>query len=286
MAIPQHCPESQASKFLQPYYSGNVSKRQHNYHRTWEFVVHKDFSCYYSKMLEKAFNGHFIERQTQSITLEDFDYLAAFGAVQAWMYTQKLYIEALKKRWITQDDDWLYFSWVLADLFIIPEPQNETMKAIFTGKLPYCLKRWIFKNISPKSKLRKYCVEKAVRLVLACRDTNQEEFEDAPFQLSVDVVRTARDKRLLKDGLKVDDYLVRVHYQNLEEPSNSGDWRAMAIVSADLGLWRRKRTIGPTSLSFVEGWTIQEQQWTIISSVIPLDELFSNPEQKKAIQIS
>jgi hypothetical protein len=56
-------------------------------------------------MLEKAFNGHFIERQTQSITLEDFDYLAAFGAVQAWMYTQKLYIEALKKRWITQDDD-------------------------------------------------------------------------------------------------------------------------------------------------------------------------------------
>jgi hypothetical protein len=53
-----------------------------------------------------------------------------------------------------------------------------------------------------------------------------------------------------------------------------------------LGLWRRKRTIGPTSLSFVEGWTIQEQQWTIISSVIPLDELFSNPEQKKAIQIS
>jgi hypothetical protein len=134
------------------------------------------------------------------------------------------------------------------------------MKAIFTGRLPYCLKRWIFKNISPKSKLRKYCVEKAVRLVLACRDTNQEEFEDAPFQLSVDVVRTARDKRLLKDGLKVDDYLVRVHYQNLEEPSNSGDWRAMAIVSADLGLWRRKRTIGPTSLSFVEGWTIQEQQ--------------------------
>jgi hypothetical protein len=53
-------------------------------------LVHEAIACHHSRILDKPFNSPFIEGQTQTITTKDFDFPDAFGAVQSWMYTQKL----------------------------------------------------------------------------------------------------------------------------------------------------------------------------------------------------
>ncbi|TVY15073.1 hypothetical protein LARI1_G006125, partial [Lachnellula arida] len=54
-----------------------------------EFVVHKEFACQYSPVFKAAFNGEFIEGQTQTYALEDVTEPVARLLVN-WLYTQQL----------------------------------------------------------------------------------------------------------------------------------------------------------------------------------------------------
>jgi hypothetical protein len=72
-------------------------------------------------MLDRAFNGTFIEGQTQCITIEDFDHPKAFSVVLSWMNTQTLDGKKLKERWGSDYELCLYILWVLADRLVMPE---------------------------------------------------------------------------------------------------------------------------------------------------------------------
>ena len=53
------------------------------------FLVHKEHACYYSEVLDKAFNSQFIEGQTQTYTMKD-EHPGAFRYLVQWLYQQKI----------------------------------------------------------------------------------------------------------------------------------------------------------------------------------------------------
>jgi len=53
------------------------------------FVVHKEFACYYSPLLKGAFNSNFIEGSTHTHTLDDVDE-ETFSLFFQWLYSQRL----------------------------------------------------------------------------------------------------------------------------------------------------------------------------------------------------
>ncbi|KAK0126627.1 hypothetical protein ONS95_008213 [Cadophora gregata] len=54
-----------------------------------KFVVHKYFACHYSPVFDAAFNGNFLEGQTQEYKIQDVDEETVRLLVH-WLYTQTL----------------------------------------------------------------------------------------------------------------------------------------------------------------------------------------------------
>jgi hypothetical protein len=129
------------------------------------FLVHKAIACHHSRMLDKAFNSPFIEGQTQTITIKDFYFPDAFGAVQSWMYMQTP--KGLQEEnWACSFTQRLCISWVFADRLIMPKMQNEIMRALKAeGKNPIHLAGWLYKNTPPESKLRRWFVQHSAALM-------------------------------------------------------------------------------------------------------------------------
>lgn len=75
-----------------------------------EFPVHKAFICYYSPFFDAAFNGKFIESQTQMVELDDVSPVA-FGIFVNWLYTQRINMAGEERILIT----FLSSLWLLAD---------------------------------------------------------------------------------------------------------------------------------------------------------------------------
>ncbi|TVY44556.1 hypothetical protein LOCC1_G003358 [Lachnellula occidentalis] len=90
-----------------------------------EFLVYKEFICYYSPVFAAAFNGNFEESANQSIDIVDVS-PRVFGLFINWLYTQN----------VVQDQDnapttgVLGDLWLLGDRFLIPRLQNETLVAL------------------------------------------------------------------------------------------------------------------------------------------------------------
>lgn len=59
-----------------------------------EFMVHKEFACYYSPVFDAAFNSNFIEGQSQIYILDDTTE-GAFRLLIQWIYGQKLHIHGI-----------------------------------------------------------------------------------------------------------------------------------------------------------------------------------------------
>jgi len=53
-----------------------------------KFVVHKELICHSSPFFDRAFNGSFLEGQTQEMKLEDVE-ASRFGIFVHWLYTRK-----------------------------------------------------------------------------------------------------------------------------------------------------------------------------------------------------
>ena len=56
-----------------------------------EYLVYRNFATQYSPVFDRAFNGKFIEAETQVYNLVDFDYPDVFGLVLRWMYSNHSY---------------------------------------------------------------------------------------------------------------------------------------------------------------------------------------------------
>ncbi|KAE9376555.1 hypothetical protein N431DRAFT_331169, partial [Stipitochalara longipes BDJ] len=112
------------------------------------FKVHKDTICYYSPFFASAFNGHFLEGQSQSMKLDDFDG-SVFGLLVAWLYTMTISDDDIEIKAQTETSstsnskpiaidssntsargkDALRLAklWVLGQRFLIPDIQNSVI---------------------------------------------------------------------------------------------------------------------------------------------------------------
>ena len=59
-----------------------------------KYIVHKDLICFYSPFFDKAFNGRFLEGETQEMKLPEVS-SAIFGIFVHWLYYQKYALSSL-----------------------------------------------------------------------------------------------------------------------------------------------------------------------------------------------
>lgn len=157
--------------------------------------MHKPFACHYSPILEAAFNGPFLEGQTQTYCLaEDTeDTIALF--VQ-WIYSQQLETQ------IDGDDDILIaFAqslvrlWVLAVKLLVPGLQDASIKLLesthrISKQVPISMVSFVYENAAPGSKLRQWLVHICARHLSAHSYSKfQENFSK---EMLVELVTTFR----------------------------------------------------------------------------------------------
>ncbi|XMA14311.1 hypothetical protein WAI453_007102 [Rhynchosporium graminicola] len=101
-------------------------------------MVHKEIICRHSEILKAAFNGKFVEGETQQYRLEDVSQ-DVFRLVVEWCYSRNLTLLQLA-------NDHEYFDsseehaenltlvkvWILADVFQMPQLQNEVITSMYT----------------------------------------------------------------------------------------------------------------------------------------------------------
>ncbi|KUJ22800.1 uncharacterized protein LY89DRAFT_728914 [Mollisia scopiformis] len=131
------------------------------------FVVHKDWACHSSSVLEAAFNSNFLEGQTQEYRLDiesiDEDVVALFVH---WIYTQKLDLSPVQASGAetlptsSNKDIVLVKLWVLADKLVIPSLQNKVIDEIeetrrSTRKVAVYSLSYVCRNTSRDSPLRR-----------------------------------------------------------------------------------------------------------------------------------
>lgn len=123
-------------------------------------IVHKEFACHYSPVLNAAFNSEFLEGQTQAYTLEEPDE-ATTRLLIHWLYTQNLDIELELE---TFDEDLILAQlWVLAGKLLIPQLQSQILHQIHQDTLKYQrvptkTLEYVYKETSEDSPLRKFMV--------------------------------------------------------------------------------------------------------------------------------
>lgn len=103
-----------------------------------KLIVHKEHACYHSPVLDAAFNGDFIEGQTQTYRIEDTS-PGAFRIFVQWLYRQELDLFQLRGSPVELDGDSddcftedmaLAELWVLADKMAVPALQNLVVSKI------------------------------------------------------------------------------------------------------------------------------------------------------------
>ncbi|KAL5321134.1 hypothetical protein ACEPPN_011946 [Leptodophora sp. 'Broadleaf-Isolate-01'] len=167
-----------------------------------KFVVHKDFACHYSPVLEAAFNGNFIEGQTQEYKFYDTGEEAIRLLVHR-LYTQKLDTIALsdphKKGWSEQRGEAvktqtqaLIELWVLCERLIIPRLQNVIIHEIqcvteHTNTIPVSCFKYIHENNASNSPLRRIYVDQCVTR-FSSDDTYTFKPDRYPHEMLLDMV--------------------------------------------------------------------------------------------------
>jgi hypothetical protein len=94
-----------------------------------EYIVHKQLITFYSPFFDRAFNGAFLEGQTQTMTLGEEIPVDIFGLFVHWLYTQQLCHTGLEPRSLELME--LAQLWTSAGRFLVPKLQNEVMFEFF-----------------------------------------------------------------------------------------------------------------------------------------------------------
>jgi hypothetical protein len=129
------------------------------------FLIHKNFICHYSPYFDAAFNGNFVEGETQTLDLED-THPEVFGVFVQWLYTQQIIEPEESQRTLSQPRR-LMSLWILADKVLVPRLQNETFRRIDCFRKGATPELWtsvreiyhdIYNNTQIESPLREYFV--------------------------------------------------------------------------------------------------------------------------------
>lgn len=124
-----------------------------------KFVVHKDFVCHYSLVFRAAFNGVFIEGQSQIYYLRD-EREKVVGLLVEWIYTKDISSSNDRSGY----DD-LVELWILADKLCIPDLQDNVIDRLKEMNFkPADVKALasqigkVYRGTSDKSQLRNFAV--------------------------------------------------------------------------------------------------------------------------------
>lgn len=98
------------------------------------FSVHKGYICLASPVFAAAFNGKFLEGESQSMRLDDVD-PAVFGLLVHWTYYQKfdMPIAEGQEGKSTADYEKLAELWILGQRMIMPALQNYVVDIILNS---------------------------------------------------------------------------------------------------------------------------------------------------------
>jgi hypothetical protein len=181
-----------------------------------KFIVHKEFACHYSPVLNAAFNSQFIEGQTQTYRLEDTTE-GTFRLFLQWLYYQQLELLQLQDgnvddNLVIDEDESLFGLWILADKLGAPHLQNLAIESIEkirykTEGLALSHLHYIYDNTSTGSLLREYMVDQ-------CRENLWPESyincgHDFPHEFLIELV-ASYPMQAGGDDLKIEDYFVEV----------------------------------------------------------------------------
>jgi hypothetical protein len=132
------------------------------------YLIHRNFATYDCPVFERAFNGKFIEADTQVYIISDFDFPDTFADVMHWMYTGDIFSVQGRIDGIAYDPSAVDFEklcrlWVLADRLLIPELQDRAIDQLLrqdfeesaTAKDSVPLAVWVYKKTSSGSPLRR-----------------------------------------------------------------------------------------------------------------------------------
>jgi len=173
----------------------NVSSPEHE---SQPFRVHKNYICYYSPYFETAFNGAFVEGETQVLDLYDTD-PTIFGIFVNWLYAQTIINE---KGQSPSCDDCVKL-WILGDRILAPKLQNHALAALNQrrvdqgGNKCFTPKTFlhVWNNTTEDSMLRTY-------LVSMCVEGNYGSIrypEHYPHGMLVGIINAMRENGMGKD---------------------------------------------------------------------------------------
>lgn len=169
--------------------------------RQTEFIVYKEFACFYSTVLSTAFEGDSVEGQRQIYRLEN----TTEGAVRLlslWFYRETLEINAVNEAWrrdnegsdayydvVDKDEEDLIDLWLLADKFSIFRLQNAAMEALDKLYIKHVFNfppvQHVYGNADAGSKLRQFVV---MRVAYTIHNAKFEETpKDFPLEFLIDL---------------------------------------------------------------------------------------------------
>ncbi|KAF4629915.1 hypothetical protein G7Y89_g8235 [Cudoniella acicularis] len=218
------------------------------------FIVHKEFACDNSPVLNAAFNGSFVEGQTQTYRIDKDFSIDSFRLLVTWFYSQKLQLDFQRRCYRFEDiveladlpkeeafgklevhDMALIQLWVLADRLLIPKIQDMVMLELLKikyGPIRVATTNWInyaYQHTAEQSPLR--------RLALAhCADRWSDYGlencpECFPHQLLIEIVTLISNHKpwSLENGIEetyFDDdscYLIGGDTKNFERKDQDAD---------------------------------------------------------------
>ncbi|KUJ07471.1 uncharacterized protein LY89DRAFT_742703 [Mollisia scopiformis] len=181
------------------------------------FMLQKSLICFHSPVFDRAFNGSFLEGQTQEMTMEDVE-VEIFHLLVTWMYCGEIR-EVLDRNMAIN----MAKLWVLAGRFLIPKLQNQAIKhignpdylgsAITIGTISVhkgTLARqivgefvqYVANEVDPESPLYRYCVRTILsNCILEMGSTSQEKVSKGRLQIGL-ALEEVMGKSMMTDLVK------------------------------------------------------------------------------------
>lgn len=78
-------------------------------------IVHKEFACYYSPLLDAAFNGNSEIAKAQTFSIGDGTTFDAFDLLVQWFYRQNIQLKSLAKDFEKQSMSAVFYAALSAD---------------------------------------------------------------------------------------------------------------------------------------------------------------------------
>ncbi|KUJ22610.1 uncharacterized protein LY89DRAFT_728732 [Mollisia scopiformis] len=141
----------------------------------YPFTVHKEYACFHSSVLNRAFNSDFIEGQNQEYKFDEAIPRYPIKLLVQWLYQERCKLVQQTEGWgydmevaerekiVEEEDMGLVQLWVLAQFLIMPKLQDWIMDGItaasfYKAAAPTNTFPWVYDNTEVGSPLRKVMV--------------------------------------------------------------------------------------------------------------------------------